>query len=113
MIFALDFLPVFIKNIAAISTVAWYSYVLIYQTYIPENDILRIVFGSIFLIGAIIMLIPGFTFKGKRQGFYPLVILMFSGLAGLIEARTTFQFFFAWEIMTLASYLLIIRGKTK
>jgi len=111
LIFALDFLPVFIKNIAAIATVSWYSYVLIYQTYIPENDILRIVFGSIFLIGAIVMLIPGFTFKGKRQGFYPLVILMFSGLAGLIEARTTFQFFFAWEIMTFASYLLIIRGK--
>lgn len=111
LIFALDFLPVFIKNIAAIATVSWYSYVLIYQTYIPENDILRIIFGSIFLIGAIIMLIPGFTFKGKRQGFYPIVILMFSGLAGLIEARTTFQFFFAWEIMTLASFLLIIRGK--
>lgn len=111
LLFALDFLPVFVKNIAAIATVSWYSYVLIYQTYIPENDILRIVFGSIFLIGAIILLIPGFTFKGKRKGFYPLVVLMFSGLAGLIEARTTFQFFFAWEIMTLASYLLIIRGK--
>ena len=111
LIFALDFLPVFIKNIAAIATVSWYSWVLIYQNYIPDNDILRIVFGSIFLIGALILLIPGFTFKDKRQGFYPLVILMFSGLAGLIEARTTFQFFFSWELMTLASYFLIIRGK--
>jgi formate hydrogenlyase subunit 3/multisubunit Na+/H+ antiporter MnhD subunit len=72
---------------------------------------IRIVFAVIFLGGAILMLIPGYTKKGKRKGFYPLVILMFTGLGGLVQAESTLQFFFSWEIMTIASYLLILRGK--
>jgi len=38
-------------------------------------------------------------------------MMMFSGLIGLLEAKTTLEFFFAWELMTAGSYFLIIRGK--
>ncbi len=37
--------------------------------------------------------------------------MMFGGLIGLVEAENTLQFFFAWELMALASYLLILRGE--
>jgi len=62
-------------------------------------------------VGGIITLLAGYTFKGKRTGFYPLVTMMFVGLIGLIEAETTLDFFFAWELMTAGSYFLIVRGK--
>jgi len=37
--------------------------------------------------------------------------MMFAGLVMLVEAKTLFGFFFAWEVMTAGSYFLILRGK--
>jgi formate hydrogenlyase subunit 3/multisubunit Na+/H+ antiporter MnhD subunit len=110
-LFVLDFLPAPYKNTIAIGGLGYYAYWLIGGVLLPEGDIVRIVFAGIFLIGAVILLIPGYNKTGTRRGFYPLVTLMFAGLAMLIEASTTLQFFFGWEIMTLASYLLILRGR--
>ncbi len=36
---------------------------------------------------------------------------MYAGLAGLLTASTTLEFFLWWELMTLGSYFLILRGK--
>ncbi len=102
----LDFLPAYIKNIISISATAWFAYLLF-----PDAGTLKIIFIVIFLVGGILTLIPGFYMKGKREGFYPSAMLMFGGLAQLIEAENLLQFFFAWEIMTIGSYFLIIRGK--
>ncbi|WP_346859216.1 proton-conducting transporter membrane subunit [uncultured Draconibacterium sp.] len=102
----LDFLPAFVKNSLSILATGWFAYELI-----PGQETLKLVFTVIFLIGGILTLIPGFHVKGKRAGFYPSAMLMFGGLALLIEAENLLQFFFAWEIMTLGSYFLIIRGK--
>lgn len=101
-----DFLPAFVKNILLIAATGWFAYLLI-----PREDTLTLIFTLIFLVGGIITLIPGFSVKGKREGFYPSAMLMFGGLALLIQAENLLQFFFAWEIMTLGSYFLIIRGK--
>ncbi len=106
VLLVIDFLPAFIKNILSILTTGWYAYLLL-----PGQETLKIVFTVIFLIGGILTLIPGFSVKGKREGFYPSAMLMFGGLALLIDAENMLQFFFAWEIMTLGSYFLIIRGK--
>jgi formate hydrogenlyase subunit 3/multisubunit Na+/H+ antiporter MnhD subunit len=111
VLFLLDFLPVWFKNTVGLAGLGYYAYTLIMNDLLPENDIIRIVFAAIFLVGGFLMLIPGYTKKGTRKGFYPLALLMFAGLGGLIQAETTLQFFFAWEIMTIASYLLIMRGK--
>ena len=111
LLFIIDFLPVYVKNTVGLAGLAYYAYTLIVQDLIPNGDIIRIIFAIIFLAGGFLMLIPGYAKKGKRKGFYPLVLLMFTGLGGLIQAESTLQFFFAWEIMTIASYLLIIRGK--
>lgn len=102
----IDRLPVFIKNTLAIASVGlWY-----YMMY-PDLEEFRLIFATIFLVGGIITLLAGYAYKGKRQGFYPMALIMFAGLGGLIEAKTTLEFFFAWELMTIGSYFLIIRGK--
>ena len=54
---------------------------------IPGEDTLTLIFTLIFLVGGIITLIPGFSVKGKREGFYPSAMLMFGGLALLIDAE--------------------------
>jgi formate hydrogenlyase subunit 3/multisubunit Na+/H+ antiporter MnhD subunit len=76
-----------------------------------EGDLLRLIFAGIFLIGAVLTLIAGYSKKGTRQGFYPMAMMMFAGLIGIIEAKTLLAFFFSWELMTIGSYFLIIRGK--
>ncbi len=106
ILFTIDFLPVYIKNTIAIIGMSVYFY-FIY----PNLSDLKLLFEIIFLIGGTLTLIAGYAYKGKRSGFYPVAILMYAGLTGLIEANTTLQFFFGWELMTAGSYFLIIRGK--
>ncbi len=106
LLFVIDFLPVVIKNTLVILVGSYYAYLTI-----PQLSGYRIMFGIIFLIGGVLLFIPGYIKKGKRVGFYPLAVMMYAGLAGLLLADNTLQFFTAWELMTLGSYFLIIRGK--
>ncbi|MEN8225669.1 MAG: proton-conducting transporter membrane subunit, partial [Bacteroidota bacterium] len=108
LLFALDFLPSYIKNTLAIAGMSYYAYI-IYPGI--EHDTLRLVFAGIFLLGGILTMIAGYAVKGRRPGFFPFAIMMYAGLIGLVEAENLFQFFFAWELMTLGSYILIMRGK--
>ncbi len=109
VLFLVDFLPAFVKNIIAIAGMSYYGYSFLPDLF--EKDMLRFIFGAIFIGGGILTLIAGFYFKGKRKGFYPAALIMFAGLGGIIQAENLLQFFFAWELMTLGSYILIIRGK--
>ena len=106
VLFAIDFLPIVVKNSIAIAGMAYYFY-----TIYPQLDNLRLLFEVIFLIGGTLALIAGYAYKGKREGFYPVAILMYAGLTGILEAKTTLEFFYGWELMTAGSYFLIIRGK--
>ncbi len=105
----LEFLPAWVKNTLSIGGMAYIAW----QTLpaLQDSDMMRFIFMSIFILGGILTLIAGYHFKGKRQGFYPSALLMFAGLAGLIQAESLMQFFFSWELMTIGSYFLIIRGK--
>jgi formate hydrogenlyase subunit 3/multisubunit Na+/H+ antiporter MnhD subunit len=105
-LFILDFLPAWVKNTLVIAAMGYYTWQLL-----PDLESYRFMFGIIFLVGGTILLIPGYAYKGKRLGFYPFVVMMYAGLAGLLLAENTLQFFTAWELMTLGSYFLIIRGK--
>ena len=106
LLLAIDFLPVFVKNTLAIAGMALHFY-FVY----PDLDTLRLIFEVIFMVGGILALIAGFAYKGTRPGFYPVAILMYAGLTGIIEASSTLEFFYGWELMTAGSYFLIIRGK--
>ena len=108
VMFAIDFLPIYIKNTISIAAIVWYMVDLWPSL---ENDLMRQIFAVIFLGGAVITLMAGYSKKGVRKGFYPMALLMFAGLVGIIEARGMLDFFFSWELMTVGSYFLIIRGK--
>ncbi|GAB6042690.1 proton-conducting transporter transmembrane domain-containing protein [Endothiovibrio diazotrophicus] len=120
---ALEWLPAWLKNTLAIAgLVGWF--LLHYGSY----DELRMIFGVVILLGGALILLasydaqgcasvaggrkPGATHAhGRRVGFYPAAMLMYAGLAQLIVAEETFHFFAAWELLTVGSYFLILRGK--
>ncbi len=104
--FVLDFLPAWVKNTIVIAAMGLFTWKLL-----PNLESYRFMFGIIFLVGGTLLLIPGYAYKGKRVGFYPFAVMMYTGLSGLLIAENTLQFFTAWELMTLGSYFLIIRGK--
>ncbi len=111
VLFALAFLvleplPAWVKNIIAIAgLVGWF------MLRLPGYDPLQVIFALIMLVGGAVILIASFHAHGRRLGFYPPTMLMYAGLAMLVEAQTSFEFFAAWEILTLGSYYLILRGK--
>lgn len=101
----LEPLPAWTKNIIAIVALsAWFW--LSYAAYDP----LQLIFSVVILLGGAIILLASFHAKGKRLGFYPSAMLMFAGLAMLVVAKDSFQFFAAWEFLTIGSYFLIMRG---
>lgn len=102
----LDMLPARIKNIIAIAGLVGFFYV-----NMPGYDPLQMIFGTVMLVGGAVILLASFNETGRRVGFYPSAMLMFAGLAMLIVAKTSFDFFAAWEILTVGSYFLILRGK--
>ncbi len=104
----IDFLPAYIKNTISIVGIAYYSYILYPMV---EGDLMRTIFFAIFMIGGILTLIVGYSKSGKREGFYPVALMMYAGLAMILTSDNMFAFFFGWEIMTAGSYFLIIRGK--
>ena len=106
VLWAVDFLPAWVKNTLLIGASALYGFYVL-----PELNGFALIFGILFIAGAIITLIYGYSEKGKRIGFYPLVAMMFAGLMLLVESDGLFSFFLAWEIMTAGSYFLILRGK--
>jgi formate hydrogenlyase subunit 3/multisubunit Na+/H+ antiporter MnhD subunit len=102
----LDWLPAWVKNALAIAGMLGY-FALTYADYDP----LRLIFAVIFLVGGPLTLLASFDAHGRRVGFYPSALLMYAGLVMLIRATDTFAFFAAWEILTVGSYFLILRGK--
>jgi len=102
----LDILPARAKNVLAIAgLVGWFA------LRAPGYDPLELIFAIIMLLGGAVIFLASFVETGRRMGFYPPAMLMYAGLALLIEAGTSFEFFAAWEILTLGSYFLILRGK--
>jgi formate hydrogenlyase subunit 3/multisubunit Na+/H+ antiporter MnhD subunit len=102
----LEWLPAWLKNTVAIAGLVAY-FVLTWA----QHDPLRLIFATIFLIGGAITLLASYHAHGRRVGFYPAAMVMFAGLVMLIEARVSFDFFAAWELLTVGSYFLILRGK--
>ncbi|MDA3940681.1 MAG: proton-conducting transporter membrane subunit [Spirochaetia bacterium] len=107
VLFIVDkFLPVLIKNTVSIAAMAYYGWY-----YMADLTEFRMLFAIIFIGGGIITLIAGYAKNGKRIGFYPFAMMMYAGLAGLLLSENILQFFISWELMTLGSYILILRGK--
>jgi len=102
----LDWLPARLKNTIAIIGMVGF-FVVSYPAYNP----LQLIFGIIILIGGAVIMLASYETQGKRIGFYPSAMMMYAGLVMLIVAENSFSFFAAWEMLTVGSYFLILRGK--
>jgi formate hydrogenlyase subunit 3/multisubunit Na+/H+ antiporter MnhD subunit len=103
---ALEWLPAKIKNTLAIAGLSGWFY-MTWHSYDP----LHLIFAIIMLLGGAVILLASYHAKGQRIGFYPSAMLMYAGLAMLITVEDNFNFFAAWESLTIGSYFLIMRGK--
>ena len=72
------------------------------------------IFNYLILVGAIIFIFAAqWLDKGEKEdntAFYPLFTLVVAGLIGVVSSKSWFTFFFNWEIMAWASYLVVIQS---
>jgi len=78
---------------------------------LPELTGFSWLFGLIFLPGGLLLVFATLYRKDQRKGFFPLLTGMIMSLGVLVSADTSLGFFYAWELMTLSSYLLIGLGQ--
>lgn len=104
--FFIDWLAPRVKGIIAIAAVGIYMYFLL-----PGLHGFALYFNILFLGGGLLLLFATLNRTGKSVGLFPLLLLMLGALSDLAGSQNLLQFFFAWELMTVSSYLLIIRGK--
>ncbi len=101
-----DHLPVRLKGWLAMVLVGYYGYNFYFLTSGLEHFFALIIIG-----GSFVQIFATMYKGGTRKGFYPFLVLMILAMGNLIIARSYLNFFYAWELMTLASYILIMRGK--
>jgi formate hydrogenlyase subunit 3/multisubunit Na+/H+ antiporter MnhD subunit len=99
-------LPSKIKAFVAFALVGLIAWLVI-----PTLQGFGLVFGLVFLGGSVVQLIAFFNRTGKQTGLYGSLVALIISLAGLIVAKTNMEFFFSWEMMTLSSFFLVLRGK--
>jgi formate hydrogenlyase subunit 3/multisubunit Na+/H+ antiporter MnhD subunit len=106
VLFALGRLPDMVKglfSVAAVGYLAWHI--------IPGASGYPQFFAGVFLVGGGVILVASMARRGHSLGFHALVVTMLGSLACLTVAGGPTEFFISWEIMTVSSYLLILRGR--
>ncbi|MFH2130681.1 MAG: proton-conducting transporter membrane subunit [bacterium] len=106
LLYALDFLPGRLKSLLAMAMVAGFAYVTF-----PLFSGVTLWFAVMFLAGSLVVMVAGFYRDDKRPGYYPMLTMMVLSLGTLLLAETMLEFFLAWELMTLSSYILVRIGK--
>ena len=106
VLFALGRLPDMITGLLSIGAVGWLAWHLI-----PNTTGYPQFFAGFFLIGGGVILIASMARRGHSIGFHALVVMMLGSLACLAVSKGPAEFFVCWELMTVSSYLLILRGK--
>jgi formate hydrogenlyase subunit 3/multisubunit Na+/H+ antiporter MnhD subunit len=106
LLFLVDRVPGWIKailSLAAIAAFGWLAW--------PGLDALRQFFALMLLGGGALYVVAALRKGGCRPGLYPLMTMVTLSLGSVLVARSSLGFFFAWETMTLSSWLLVLRGR--
>ncbi len=105
-LFLLDGLPGRVKSLLMIAVVAaggaWVA---------GDVQGLNRIFAMILVAGGVLVAVATLYRDDARKGFFPLMTALLLSLATLLTARTSLEFFFSWELMTLSSYLLVTLGR--
>jgi formate hydrogenlyase subunit 3/multisubunit Na+/H+ antiporter MnhD subunit len=68
-------------------------------------------FAALLYAGGLVLSIACLYRSDARPGFHALLAVMLLSLPALPRAATSLEFFFVWELITLSSYFLILRGR--
>ena len=107
LFYLLDWIPLpQIKGSLAVAVLAGYAVYIL-----PDLQGISFFFGLMLSAGGALLALAALYRGGDdpRRGFYPLLVMMVLSLGTLVQASTSLEFFFAWEIMTLSSYFLLVR----
>lgn len=102
----IDGLPGRYKKLPMLAAVAAGGYLLTY-----DLEGINRLFSYLFIGGGLLVSIGSMYRDDARKGFYPLLAVLLLSLATLLQAQTSLEFFFGWELMTLSSYLLVTLGR--
>ncbi len=64
-------------------------------------------FATLLLSGGLVIAAAGLYRRDARPGYYPLMAVLLLSIVALLRASTSLEFFFAWELVTLASFFML------
>ena len=106
VLWSVDGLPARIKSLSMLVIVAaggvWLT---------GDLEGINRLFSYLLVGGGLLVSVASLYRNDQRKGFYPFLAVLLLSLAALLRARTSLEFFFSWELMTLSSYLLVTLGR--
>ena len=106
ILFLLDRAPGWLKGLVSIAAAAAFGWAAW-----DRLDGLRQLFAPMLLGGGALFSLAALRKGGARKGLHPLLSGATLALGAILVAKSPLEFFFAWETMTLASWLLVLRGR--
>jgi len=103
----LDYWPAKLKGFLLIGILGYWGWFIL----TPALPLIAQIFVLILIGGSIVQIFGFMHYKGAAEGMFPALALLTISLGNILVASTKLEFFLAWELMTLASYFLILRGK--
>ncbi len=99
-------IPFRIQIVLALAASGLYAYL-----FIPSLDGIRQIFGLIFIAGSAVQMITLLNRRGSHRGLAALLTALVFSLGNLLFASSALELFFSWELMTVTSFFLIVRGR--
>jgi len=107
MFIVLDFLPMKLKGFLAIGVIGFWGWTFFFNQLTGIGQL----FGIILIGGSLVQIFGFMHHKEQKPGLIPLLVMLIFSMGNLLQSCSRLEFFLSWEFMTLASYLLILRGK--
>ncbi|MDF2810171.1 MAG: dehydrogenase [Microvirga sp.] len=105
-LYALDWLPGQVKAVLMLLAVglggAWIA---------ESTPGIAWLFSVLLLSGSVVIAAASLYRDDSRPGYYPMLAILLLSIPALLRSTTSLEFFFSWEIVTLASCFLIAKGR--
>jgi formate hydrogenlyase subunit 3/multisubunit Na+/H+ antiporter MnhD subunit len=106
LLFLVDRAPGWFKGLVSLAAIAGFGWLAW-----PGFDAIRQFFAVMLLGGGALYAVAALRKGGARPGLHPLMTMVTLSLGAVLVAQSPLGFFFAWETMTLSSWLLVLRGR--
>ena len=104
--YLIDRAPGWIKGLSSIAVTLGFGLLAF-----PRLDGLKLFFAIMLLGGGVLYSFASLYKGGARRGLHPLLLATTLAMGGVLLASSAIELFFAWELMTIMSWLLMLRGR--